>query len=68
MKRFAYIMATGAVMLAVGAAGSASAQNSIDLKGIWVGNGQNIVDGPANHHPPTGAGAACGGTRRGHHC
>ena len=56
MKRFAYIMATGAVMLAVGAAGSASAQNSIDLKGIWVGNGQNIVDGPANHHPPTGAG------------
>jgi hypothetical protein len=49
-------MATVAVVLTVGAAASASAQNSIDLKGIWVGNGQNIVDGPANHHPPAGAG------------
>jgi hypothetical protein len=56
MKRFAYIVATGAVMLMVGAAGSASAQSPIDLKGTWVGTGQNIVDGPANHHPPTGAG------------
>ncbi|CAN5334922.1 hypothetical protein BH10PSE6_BH10PSE6_23900 [soil metagenome] len=32
-------------------AGSAGAQNSIDMKGTWVGTGLAIVSGPAQHHP-----------------
>lgn len=36
----------------------------VDMKGTWVGNAQNIVDGPANHHPQSGPGVRPADTHR----
>src|SRR4051794_8451823 len=52
-KSIAVAFLAGAALLF---AGSAGAQSVVDIKGVWKGDAQNIVDGPANHHPPSGTG------------
>ncbi|MBS0542107.1 MAG: hypothetical protein JSR47_25320 [Proteobacteria bacterium] len=51
------IVAMAALAAGLSLAVTAGAQaQTVDMKGTWTGDAQNIVSGPANHHPSTGPG------------